>query len=1230
MRVLPGGGEKLCSVPACQFEAPSLCPCMDKPEAPPQAMVPPAGDGAPVPDEAATILSHLNAPPPSPRGGGDDQQAQAPGPNRPGGAGTLRSSGGGSFAGVAPVRTSGGAPPGRGVTTPTAGVSPDAMAVMVARLTAARAVETEVEELAGDLRSAPVLSDTSASLGATSPRGDAEAAEDAQARSLADAAVTGSGVLGGGSPGMEAPPAGDLPPPLSADEAALLTRLYEEHRLRQAAADVAGHVGVGGLPMAGGTPRSYLPAAPGQAQHADTGAASRTDAAAVRDSEQRLRATELAAFRAATGQALVRSPSSQELALKARISAAVARVTGPAGGTASTSRVWVSPGGSGEATEATWRSAEHSEPAMASAFTEQRLSAAAAVAEAALKAERAAAAEAAAVSAMAAVEQLSDAMAVASDDLAPHAQQQQPGTPRRTAAPVGRHMPPAAVPRGHANDGAPGSPATPHDAILAIAAAVGGAASGLVLPPADGDVAAATHDDGSHQHHKRFFSQPMPVSELATQVLQLARHEEEGHDGHRSGDAGKASIAVAAPGSGGGGPDVGAAAAVVASTLAGFATTVFNKLVAGAKKGAASRRAAEAAEAAAASSGAAHRDVAEERAAAELSDRLRVVEAWVSQAEQDATYNVAAALRDVSEGLRADNGDGDAAAVVAALAAEVEAVTGGGHAEQLQGAAGTDVSEPQADVDEEEQTAQTAPVLSDEDRRRDALAAAVAAAKARILARATPAADAMFGAADAVASAAPPHSHGGARDTGASAASVLSAAVLAHSTRAALLAPPAAPSESEAGDAAAPSEGYDVGISAAATGDAPAAPGTMTRWEWVQTDDGVWERVLVTWTPGEEPHHHSDGDDVVADEEAGGEQDTPVPDALDVSFDDVEVAAAALPPVRSSRSGAAPRGGEDEEADDAVAYALRRAAAERAAVLEEKRQRAAAAQRAQDAVTAEAAEAAKAAAAALDAAAARDKLVAAVRSEALVRRKALSSAAADRSAHADAMRRRYVAEERRQRDVALNTLATGLCALSSGSGAAALRDMPPTERGAVLLRMRPGAAAAALRAMSGQHRAEALANAQAAARGADVTLALEEGGFVDSQGRAAFNALLEHLTALDAALSGMFEPVAPLSPGGAEEEVEEGRPSLVFGGAGELDTSSRVQQWHSALTSGAGGAASPEAAASPARVSLAAQPISPGGASARGALLAVAVEDSSDQAASGWVEVRPGEWERVC
>ena len=1206
---------------------------MDKPEAPPQAMEPPAGDGAPVPDEAATILSHLNAPPPSPRGGGDDQHAQAPGLNRPGGVGTPRSSGGGSFAGVAPVRTSGGPPPGRGVTTPTAGVSPDAMAVMVARLTAARAVETEVEELAGDLRSAPVLSDTSASLGATSPRGDAEAAEDAQARSLADAAVTGSGVLGSGSHGLEAPPAGDLPQPLSADEAALLTRLYEEHRLRQAAADVAGHVGVGGLHTAGGTPRSYLPAAPGQAQHADTGAASRTDAAAVRDSEQRLRATELAAFRAATGQALVRSPSSQELALKARISAAVARVTGPAGVTASTSRVWGSPGGSGEATEATWRSAEHSEPAMASAFTEQRLSAAADVAEAALKAERAAAAEAAAVSAMAAVEQLSDAIAVASDDLAPHAQQQQPGTPRRTAAPVGRHMPPVAVPRGHANDGAPGSPATPHDAILAIAAAVSGAASGLVLPPADGDVAAATHDDGSHQHHKRFFSQPMPVSELATQVLQLARHEEEGHDGHRSGDAGTASIAEAAPGGrggGGGGPDVGAAAAVVASTLAGFATTVFNKLVAGAKKGAASRRAAEAAAAAAASSGAAHRDVAEERAAAELSDRLRVVEAWVSQAEQDATYNVAAALRDVSEGLRADDGDGDAAAVVAALAAEVEAVTGSGHAEQLQGAAGTDVSEPQADVVVEAQTAQTAPVLSDEDRKRDALAAAVAAAKARILARATPAADAMFGAANAVASAAPPHSHGGARDTGATAASVLSAAVLAHSTRAALLAPAAAHSESEAGDAAAPGEGYDFGFSAAATGDAPAAPGTMTRWEWVQTDDGVWERVLVTWTPGEEPHHHSDADDVAAGEEAGGEQDTPVPDALDVSFDDVDMAAAALPPVRTNRSGAAPRGGEDEEADDAVAYALRRAAAERAAVLEDKRKRAAAAQRAQDAVTAEAAEAAKAAAAALDAAAARDKLVAAVRSEALVRRKALSSAAADRSAHADAMRRRYVAEERRQRDVALNTLATGLCALSSGSGAAALRDMPPTERGAVLLRMRPGAAAAALRAMSGQHRAEALANAQAAARGADVTLALEEGGFVDSQGRAAFNALLEHLTALDAALSGMFEPVAPLSPGGAEEEVEEGRPSLLFGGAGELDTSLRVQQWHSALTGGAGGAASPEAAASPARVSLAAQPISPGGASARGALFALAAEDSSDQAASGWVEVRPGEWERVC
>ena len=1202
-------------------------------EAPLTAMPSPAvGDGAPAADEAANILSHLNAPEhdaASPRGGDAGARLGASTAS----VGTPRVSGNGSTPRLAPVRTSGGAPTGPGLA---AGVTPDALAVMVARLTAARAVESEVEDLAGDLRSADVPADTGS---LASPLGDADTAQDAEATALADAAVTGTqaevgggSALGAGSPDQEVQSSEELPAPLSAAEAALLTRLYEEHRLRAAAADVAGHVGV--VVQGGGTPRSYLPPAAAPTHTQPGGAVSRTDATAVRESEQRLRQAELVAFRKATGTALVRSPSSQELALKARISAAVARVTTQAG--VASTKVWAGPGGGSiEATEATWRNAEHSEPAMASAFTEQRLSAAADAAEAALRAEREAAAQAAAVSAAAAVEQMGDDSGdAADDDPAPHVQQQsqqQPGTPRRTAAPVVRHMAPVTVPRGVASerDGAPGSPATPHDAILAIAAAVSDAVSDASTAPG---VASVDVSKSPQHSRKKFFSEPMPVSVLATQVLQLARDEEQAADHQQGGDNAAAvstSPEMASPGGGGGAPDVGAAAAVVASTLAGFATTVFKKLVAGAKKGAASRRAAEAAAAAAAGHGhhaaaAAHREVAEERAAAELSDRLRVVEAWVTQAEADATYNVAAALRDVSEGLRAgtDEGDGDAAAAVAALAAEVEAVTG--HAEPER-AADVAVSEPQQVTMADALQAEP-PVVSDDDRRRQALAAAVAAAKARILARATPAADAMFGNAEAVAAGAAAGAAGPAPpDSAATAAAsaALSAAVLTHTTRAALLAAPqeslgAAAHGSEAADGTAPSDAPDVELTIATTGDAPAAaPGTMTRWEWMQTDDGVWERVLVTWTPEEE--HGDDVAEAAAAAAEAEEQDTPVPDELDGEDDEGEDGTAA-PPVRTSRSD--PRGGEAGEEDIAVTYALRRAAAERAAIQEEKRQRAEAARRAQDAVTAEAEDAAKSAAAALDAAAARDKLVAAVRSEALVRRKALSSAAADRSAHADAMRRRFIAEERRQRDVALNTLATGLCALSSGSSAAALRDMVPGQRGAVLLRMRPSAAAAALRAMSDQHRAEALANAQAAARGADVTLAISDGGLVDSQGRAAFNALLQHLTTLDAALSGMFDPVAA---GDRGEEVEVGFGEEGAGFTGELDTSSRVQQWHSALTGGDGGVASPEAGLSPIRTSIsgAAQPVSPASVSG------FAAEEEGGKTASGWVEVRPGEWERV-
>jgi hypothetical protein len=1195
-------------------------------EAQPLEMPPPAvGDGAGAADEAATILSHLNAP----DHGDASDTLPAPGlsatgrrgPSTGGGGGTPRVSASGST--LRGVVTSGGAPIGH--TLAATGVTADALAVMVARLTAARAVEDEVEELAGDLRSAEVPADTP--TGATSPRGDADTAQDAEAAALADVAVTGATAVGGGGSAV----GGDSPeeelPALSADEAALLTRLYEEHRLRAAAADVAGHVSVS---VQGGTPRSsYLPPASAP-PHTQLGGASRTDATAVRESEQRLRQAEVVAFRQAAGSQLERSPSSQELALKARIAAAVARVTSQAGVVASSGKVWAGPGGS-EANEATWRSPEHSEPAMASAFTEQRLSAAADVAEAALRAEREAAAQAAAVSAAVAVGQIAGDEGAVADDAAPHVQPQaqQPGTPRRTAAPVVRHMPPVAVPRGHASerDGAPGSPATPHDAILAIAAAVSGAVGE--------DSQDARKSPLQQQSRKKYFSEPMAVSELATQVLQLARDEGEAYDHHQGsdGNAGAGSNHEMTSAGGGGAPDVGAAAAVVASTLAGFATTVFKKLVAGAKKGAASRRAAEAAAAAAAGHGhAAHRDVAEERAAAELSDRLRVVEAWVTQAEADATYNVAAALREVSDGLRASTDDDDAAAAaaVAALAAEVEAATGQG---EQHSAADMDASEAQQEAVIAVPRAEEAPVLSDEDRRRQALAAAVAAAKARILARATPAADAMFGDVEAVAMAtaaasAFPTSDAGAQHAGAATAAAtaaLSAAMLTHTTRAALLAASqdslvAAAGTSGAADAAAaPVYVADAELNTA-TGDTPAAaPGAVTRWEWMQTEEGVWERVLVTWTPGEEQRDGHADDEAAAGE--AEEQETPVPNGLDDGEEEWDDMAAA-PAVRTSRPD--PRGGESGEDDIAVTYALRRAAADRAAIQEEKRQRAEAARRAQDAVAAEAEDAAKSAAAALDAAAARDKLVAAVRSEALVRRKALSSAAADRSAHADAMRRRFIAEERRQRDVALNTLATGLCALSCGSCAAALRDMPPSQRGAVLLRMRPAPAAAALRAMSDQHRAEALANAQAAARGADITVATSEGGLVDSQGRAAFNALLQHLTALDAALSGMFRPVVP---GGGEDEEGGGEESGGF--TAELDTSARVQQWHSALTARTGGAVSPEAGLSPLRVRISAapQPLSP--ANGAGGAVCAASEESEDSA-SGWVEVRPGEWERVC
>jgi hypothetical protein len=370
-------------------------------------------------------------------------------------------------------------------------------------------------------------------------------------------------------------------------------------------------------------------------------------------------------------------------------------------------------------------------------------------------------------------------------------------------------------------------------------------------------------------------------------------------------------------------------------------------------------------------------------------------------------------------------------------------------------------------------------------------------------------------------------------------------------------------------------------------GDAAAQDGgdpTADGWQWRQTEHGVWERV----------------------------QNTPAPDFY--QEDDTD---AAQPGARNSTAPGM------EEEDAGVQQALRRAAAERQEVLTRQQSRREAAQAAQDAAHADAAAAAAAAAAAEEAALARDKMATAARAEALARRRVLTAAAADRSAHADIIRRRVAVEERRQREIGLQTLAMGLSALSAGAGAAALRDMPGSQRGSILLRMAPAPAAAALRAMSSQHKAEALADAQGAARGADAALPSRTAArsygsssdadgevdimttIVDGQGRAAFATLLEHLTVLDSALSTVFEPMSPGS----------------IAAAAHL-TATAVLQSPGAVETSAGAAFGSPTETPEENMARDAAPA---------AIVWMDNRNAEQEATtpSGWMEVRPGEWERV-
>jgi len=171
--------------------------------------------------------------------------------------------------------------------------------------------------------------------------------------------------------------------------------------------------------------------------------------------------------------------------------------------------------------------------------------------------------------------------------------------------------------------------------------------------------------------------------------------------------------------------------------------------------------------------------------------------------------------------------------------------------------------------------------------------------------------------------------------------------------------------------------------------------------------------------------------------------------------------------------------------------------------------------------------------------------------------------------------------------------------------------------------MAPAPAAAALRAMSSQHKAEALADAQGAARGADAALPSRTAArsygssadadgevdimatVVDGQGRAAFATLLEHLTVLDSALSTVFEPTSPGSIAGATHLTA----TAVLQSPGAVETSS-------------GAAFGSPTETREENIARVAAPAATVWMDSRAA-------EQEATSPSGWVEVRPGEWERV-
>ena len=1068
-------------------------------------------------------------------------------------------------------------------------VSP-AAAALLARLDALRSAESDEEDQEGETP-------------------EAQAAADAQAAAAAEETCTPGGVYDS-LVAAEASLEEELSESLSPDEQALLAKLYAARRRRA-------------LELA-------------QAQEESAGVAS---GAYVAEGERRLRLAEVASLRRAALEELTTtaggahadavqpteapgvppvvegSPGStdklstpklsvQERAIalrnrltppeaaRQRVAAAVARALPPPN-TSKQAAPPRTPPSAPEipflssspkgANDSMWRLAN---PAIKAALQESNEATATALAASALAAELAGARELAEMALVAAASAPSEA-----DD-------------ERTAAMTAARRAP--------HDGRPTAVALPRSsAASAKGAQRTGVAQALAVIAAAGAEATFGGADQAPRPRERYFSQAMPLAALANEVLAQAARQHSASSAV-SDSAGSEATPRGGAGATGDTPIAGGAGAAAAAAMSGvvqFAGSLLARLAAGSSH----------------PGGASQRAQREEAEAAALSDRLGAASQAAARAEQRAEADAAAALRDVRDvrdvrSVGAEQGGAagamdEANAALEALRREVQAAEAAERAlvQHASFAVPAPPLAPQQPVDQPFDEA-------------EARTQAVAAARARILARAAPSAQSLFGGGGTTTAtppslsslSAPPSPPPSGQDAGcgggahgaAAALSRLSLAgrartllALAPDTAAAVLAAQAHPERLETLTAlveeqatleasAAPGAFQALADAAAARfgpelqalreqaacraeaaqaaerrrrADAEEAAQEEARWttrlEWCASQDGTsWERRQVRRLVEEDAPssafaaaaaaaaaaalaQESSAAAAAADEAAMRKYPVRWVDAVpdqeegegDGESQKVYSSGAAQQlhsPVRARAStgqGATGSASDDDDLEDA----RRSAAAQRAHGVAVRAAQVAAATAVAAASRLEADEAARSALAAAALATTAAQAAAEARADAALRRAALFAASAERTQRADAARRRAILDERRQRELADATLATGMAAMAPAAAATTLASMQASERGVMLLHMPAGAAAAALWRMRTSVRAEALVDAQAAARSAA------------TGGRGAFVALREALEALEnggngAVRSPLAAPQtasAPPSPAGSDDEA---------------------------------------------------------------------------------------------